>query len=50
VTAGVKDALRLGCALMGFTTNPGSEYALDQMEELRALTAEATENGLTVVV
>ena len=41
VTAGVKDALRLGCAAIGFTIYPGSEYAFAQMEELRELTAEA---------
>ena len=41
VTAGVKDALRLGCAAIGFTIYPGSEYAYPQMEELRELTAEA---------
>ena len=50
VTAGVKDALRLGCAAIGFTIYPGSEYAYDQMEELRDLTAEAKANGLAVVV
>jgi len=50
VTAGVKDALRLGCAAIGFTIYPGSEYAYDQMEELRELTAEAKASGLAVVV
>ncbi len=30
VTAGVKDALRLGCAAVGFTIYPGSEYAFAQ--------------------
>jgi fructose-bisphosphate aldolase, class I len=50
VTAGVKDALRLGCAAIGFTIYPGSEYAYDQLEELRELTAEAKANGLAVVV
>src|SRR5271168_5346730 len=50
VTAGVKDALRLGCAAIGFTIYPGSEYAYPQMEELRELTAEAKANGLAVVV
>src|SRR5271169_6241205 len=35
VTAGVKDALRLGCSAIGFTIYPGSEYAYPQMEELR---------------
>jgi fructose-bisphosphate aldolase, class I len=50
VTAGVKDALRLGCVAIGFTIYPGSEYAYAQMEELRELTAEAKANGLAVVV
>ena len=35
VTGGVDDALRLGCAAIGFTIYPGSEYAFEQMEELR---------------
>src|SRR5258708_35392525 len=48
VTAGVKDALRLGCAAIGFTIYPGSEYAFAQMEELRELTAEAKASGLAV--
>jgi class I fructose-bisphosphate aldolase len=50
VTAGVKDALRLGCAAIGFTIYPGSEFAFAQMEELRELTAEAKASGLAVVV
>ncbi len=50
VTAGVKDALRLGCAAIGFTIYPASEHAFDQMEELRDLTAEAKASGLAVVV
>ncbi|HEX5325790.1 MAG TPA: class I fructose-bisphosphate aldolase [Acetobacteraceae bacterium] len=50
VTAGVKDALRLGCAAVGFTIYPGSEFAFAQLEELRDLTAEAKAAGLAVVV
>jgi class I fructose-bisphosphate aldolase len=50
VTAGVKDALRLGCAAIGFTVYPGSEFAFPQLEELRELTAEAKASGLAVVV
>jgi class I fructose-bisphosphate aldolase len=46
----VKDALRLGCAAIGFTIYPGSEFAFPQMEELRELTAEAKASGLAVVV
>ena len=50
VTASVSDALRLGCAAIGFTIYPGSEYAFDQMEELRDLAEEAKDAGLAVVV
>ena len=50
VTGGVDDALRLGCAAIGFTIYPGSEYAFEQMEELRELAAEAKAAGLAVVV
>jgi class I fructose-bisphosphate aldolase len=50
VTGSVADALRLGCSAIGFTIYPGSEYALDQMEELRALAEEAKDAGLAVVV
>ena len=50
VTGSVDDALRLGCAAIGFTIYPGSEYAFDQMDELRELTAEAKAVGLAVVV
>ena len=50
VTASISDALRLGCAAIGFTIYPGSEYAFDQMEELRELAEEAKAAGLAVVV
>ncbi len=50
VTASVSDALRLGCAAIGFTIYPGSEYAFEQMEELRDLAEEAKDAGLAVVV
>jgi len=46
----VSDALRLGCSAIGFTIYPGSEYAFDQMEELRELAEEAKSVGLAVVV
>jgi len=49
VTASVNDALRLGCAAIGFTIYPGSEYAFDQMEELREMADEAKSAGLAVV-
>ncbi len=50
VTGSVSDALRLGCAAIGFTIYPGSEYAFQQMEELRELAEEAKSAGLAVVV
>jgi class I fructose-bisphosphate aldolase len=50
ITGSVRDALRLGCAAIGFTIYPGSEYAFEQMEELRALAEEAKAAGLAVVV
>jgi class I fructose-bisphosphate aldolase len=50
VTASVADALRLGCAAIGFTIYPGSEYCFQQMEELRGLAEEAKRAGLAVVV
>jgi len=50
VTASVSDALRLGCSAIGFSIYPGSEYAFEQMEELRELAEEAKSAGLAVVV
>lgn len=50
VTASVKDALRLGCAAIGFTIYPGSHQAYDMIEEIRAMTEEAKASGLAVVV
>ena len=34
ITAGVDDALRLGCSAIGFTIYPGSDCALDMYEEI----------------
>jgi fructose-bisphosphate aldolase, class I len=50
VTAGVQDALRLGCAAIGFTIYPGSANRNEMYEELRELAAEAKDAGLAVVV
>jgi class I fructose-bisphosphate aldolase len=49
-TSGVKDALRLGCAAVGFTIYPGSSEWKGMYEQLRALSEEARQNGLAVVV
>ena len=50
ITAGVSDALRLGCVAVGFTIYPGSSERVTMYEELREMTAEAKEAGLAVVV
>jgi class I fructose-bisphosphate aldolase len=50
LTSGVHDALRLGCAAIGFTIYPGSSERVIMYEQLRAAAALAKENGLAVVV
>jgi class I fructose-bisphosphate aldolase len=50
VTAGVNDALRLGCAAIGFTIYPGSDMALDMFEEIRELREEAASVGVPTVI
>jgi fructose-bisphosphate aldolase, class I len=50
VTAGVRDALRLGCAAIGYTIYPGSDLAYDMMEEIAELGREAKSHGLAVVI
>jgi class I fructose-bisphosphate aldolase len=50
VTGSVKDALRLGCAAIGFTIYPGSDEQFGMMEEIRQLALEAKSNGLAVVI
>jgi class I fructose-bisphosphate aldolase len=50
MTAGVEDALRLGCVAVGFTIYPGSEHRVAMYEQLRELAADAKAAGLAVVV
>ena len=50
ITASVDDAVRLGCAAIGYTIYPGSDSAFDMMEDLRELIAEAKAKGLAAVV
>jgi len=50
VTGGVEDALRLGCAAIGFTIYPCADEQFEMMEELRELAVEAKAHGLAVVV
>ncbi len=50
ITASVGDALRLGCATIGYTIYPGSDVQFDMIEQLRAMAEEAKSVGLAVVV
>ena len=50
VTGSVGDALRLGCAAIGYTIYPGSALRNEMYENLRDLAEEAKAAGLAVVV
>ncbi len=50
VTGSVKEAVRLGCAAIGYTIYPGSDARNSQLENLREIAEEAKANGLAVVV
>jgi class I fructose-bisphosphate aldolase len=50
VTAGVDDAVRLGCAAVGFTIYPGSSARNRMYENLRQLANDAADAGLPLVV
>lgn len=50
LTASVDDALRLGCAAIGFTIYPGSDLAIDMMEEIKEMRREAASKGIATVI
>lgn len=50
MTGGVEDALRLGCAAIGFTIYPGSDEVFEMMEEIREMSAEAKSVGIATVI
>jgi class I fructose-bisphosphate aldolase len=50
VTSSVQDALRLGCAAIGFTIYPGSAARVMMYQQLREASELAKHNGLAVVV
>ena len=50
ITASVDDALRLGCAAIGFTIYPGSDCSLDMFEEIVELRREAASVGIATVI
>ncbi|MEL6479149.1 MAG: class I fructose-bisphosphate aldolase [Pseudomonadota bacterium] len=50
LTASVDDALRLGCAAIGFTIYPGSSQGLEMFEEISAMREEAAAKGVATVI
>ncbi|MDB4930604.1 MAG: Fructose-bisphosphate aldolase class [Myxococcaceae bacterium] len=50
ITGSVDDAVRLGCAAVGYTIYPGSSARNDQYYDFRAITAEAKSRGLATVL
>ncbi len=50
VTGTVDDALRLGCAAIGFTVYPGSEHFFEMSEEIQQMSAEAKSVGIATVL
>jgi fructose-bisphosphate aldolase, class I len=50
LTASVREALRLGCAAVGYTIYPGSSRSREMYEQLREVAEEAKRAGLAVVV
>ena len=50
MTSAVDDAVRLGCAAVGFSIYPGSNSSPKMYSELRQITIEAKSKGLAVVV
>lgn len=50
ITGSVGDALRLGCAAIGFTIYPCSDQAFDLIEEIREMSEEAKAYGIATVI
>src|SRR5271154_2057732 len=49
-TGSVREALRLGCAAIGYTIYPGSSHEREMYQNLRELAEDAKAHGLPVVV
>lgn len=50
LTGSVQDAVRLGCAAVGYTIYPGSHNVNDMIKQLRDIIRQAKEEGLAAVV
>ncbi len=50
ITASVDDALRLGCAAIGFTIYPGSSQSLSMFSDIADMRREAAAKGVATVI
>ena len=50
ITASVDDALRLGCAAIGFTIYPGSSMSLEMFGDIAEMRREAAAKGIASVI
>lgn len=50
ITASVEDALRLGCAAIGFTIYPGSSQSLSMFSDIADMRREAAAKGIATVI
>jgi class I fructose-bisphosphate aldolase len=50
LTSNVGEALRLGCAAIGFTIYPGSSHQFEMFSQVRQYAEEAKRHGLAVVI
>jgi class I fructose-bisphosphate aldolase len=50
ITASVDDAVRLGCAAIGFTIYPASDEAFNMMQEIKEMSREAKSKGIATVI
>ncbi|MEG3174765.1 class I fructose-bisphosphate aldolase [Sphingomonas sp. RB3P16] len=50
VTGSVEDAVRLGCAAIGFTIYPGSDDLFEMLGQIREMSAEAKSVGIATVI
>ena len=50
MTGSVEDAVRLGCAAIGFTIYPGSDDLFEMIGQIREMSAEAKSVGIATVI
>ena len=50
ITASVDDALRLGCAAIGFTIYPGSSASLEMFSDIAEMRREAAAKGIATII